>query len=96
MKTGFLQFIDDEHFRVKVGFFKVEKICQDLLFARNLEIDAKTESLFNTLEKFYNEKEFPLNNIITDTTYDAPVMVERYKSLTVYFKIKNPGKLAAR
>lgn len=40
-----------------VRFIKNEKICQELLFARNLETNTKGETIFNTLKKFCDEKQ---------------------------------------
>lgn len=51
-----------------VRFIKDEKICEELLFARNLKTDTKGETIFNTLEKFCDEKEIPLKNIISVAT----------------------------
>ncbi|GBP21795.1 hypothetical protein EVAR_10974_1 [Eumeta japonica] len=55
-----------------VRFIKDEKICQELLFARNLETDTKGETVFKTLEKFCNEKEIPLKSIISAATDGVP------------------------
>lgn len=43
-----------------VRFIKDEKICEELLFARNLETDTKGETIFNTNWKsFVMRKRFP-------------------------------------
>jgi len=34
-------------------FVKEEKICQELLFAKNLMTDTKGESIYHTLEEFF-------------------------------------------
>ncbi|GBP91754.1 SCAN domain-containing protein 3 [Eumeta japonica] len=57
-----------------VRFIKDEKICQELLFGRNLETDTKGETVFKTLEKFCNEKEIPLKNIISAAIDGVPAM----------------------
>ncbi|XP_014481742.1 PREDICTED: SCAN domain-containing protein 3-like [Dinoponera quadriceps] len=77
-----------------VRFIKDEKICQELLFSRNLETDAKGETIFNKLEKFCDVKESPLNNITSATTDGAPAMTGRYKGFITYLKNKVPGVLA--
>lgn len=35
---------------------KYQKICQELLFARNVETDTKDITMFYKLEKFYGER----------------------------------------
>ncbi|KAJ0177194.1 hypothetical protein K1T71_007203 [Dendrolimus kikuchii] len=58
-----------------VRFIKDEKIWEELLlFARNLETDTKGEIIFNTLEKFCDEKKISLKNIISVATDGAPTM----------------------
>lgn len=73
-----------------VRFIKNEKLCQELLFARNLETDTKGETIFNTLENFCYEKEIPLTNIISAATDGAPAMTGRYKGFIAYLKNKIP------
>lgn len=77
-----------------VRFIKDEKICQELLFARNLETDTKGETIFDTLEKFCDEKEIPLKNIISVATDGAPAMTGRHKGFIAYLKNKVPDVLA--
>lgn len=77
-----------------VRFIKDEKICQELLFAQNLETDTKGETIFNTLEKFCDEKEIPLNNIISAATDGAPAMTGCHKGFIRYLKNKVPDVLA--
>ncbi|KAF0713483.1 SCAN domain-containing protein 3-like, partial [Aphis craccivora] len=77
-----------------VRFIKNEKICQELLFARNLETNTKGETIFNTLEKFCNEKQIPLKNIMSIATDGAPAMTGRHKGFIVYLKNKVPDVLA--
>lgn len=77
-----------------VRFIKDEKICQELLFARNLETDTKGETIFNTLENFFFEKGIPLNNIISAATDGAPAMVGRYVGFIAHLKKKVPDVLA--
>ncbi|XP_060879308.1 protein FAM200C-like [Metopolophium dirhodum] len=71
-----------------VRFIKNEKICQELLFARNLETNTKGETIFNTLEKFCDEKQIPLKNIISIATDGAPAMTGRHKGFRAYLKKK--------
>lgn len=77
-----------------VRFIKNEKICQELLFARNLKTDTKGETIFNTLEKFCDEKEIPLKNIISAATDGAPAMTGCHKGFIAYLKNKIPDVIA--
>lgn len=43
-----------------VRFIKEEKVCQELLFIKNLEADTKGESIFNTMNKFFQEKDISI------------------------------------
>ncbi|GBP24961.1 Protein ZBED8 [Eumeta japonica] len=78
-----------------VRFIKDEKICQELLFARNLETDTKGETVFKTLEKFCNEKEIPLKNIISAATDGVPAMTGCHKGFISYLKNKIPKVLVS-
>lgn len=77
-----------------VRFIKDEKICQELLFARNLETDTKGETIFKTLEKFCDEKGIPLKNIISAATDGAPAMTGCQKGFMSYLKNKIPDVIA--
>ncbi|XP_075232448.1 protein FAM200C-like [Lycorma delicatula] len=70
-----------------VRFIKDEKICQELLFARNLEIDAKGETICNRLETFCEEKQILLKNISVATD-GAPAMSGCHKGFIIYLKNK--------
>ncbi|KAJ0184108.1 hypothetical protein K1T71_000531 [Dendrolimus kikuchii] len=76
-----------------VRFIKDEKICEELLVARNLETDTKGETIFNTLEKFFDEKEISLKNIISVATDGAPAMAGCDKGFIAYVKNKIPDVL---
>jgi len=41
-----------------VRFIKEGNVCQELLFAKNLVSDTKGESIFNTMNRFSQEKKF--------------------------------------
>ncbi|VVC31916.1 Ribonuclease H-like domain [Cinara cedri] len=59
---------------VYVRFVKEEKICQELLLAKNLMTDTQGESIYHTLEEFFKEKEIPMCNILSVATDGAPAM----------------------
>ncbi|XP_053891583.1 protein ZBED8-like [Malaclemys terrapin pileata] len=75
-------------------FIKEEKICQELLFAKNLQTDTKGESIFHSLEEFFKEKEIPLSNILSVATYGAPAMIGRYRDFLAYLKKAVPNVFA--
>ena len=67
----------------------MKKICQELLFARNLETDTKGETIFKTLEKFCDERGIPLKNIISAATDGASAMTGYQKGFTAHLKRQN-------
>ena len=77
-----------------VRFIKDEKICPELLFARNLETDTTEETVFKTLEKFCNGKGIPLKNIISAVTDGTPAMTGCQKGFISYLRNKIPDVLA--
>lgn len=77
-----------------VRFIKEEKIHQELLFAKNLESDTKGESIFNTMQKFFQEKEIPICNILSAATDGAPAMTGRHKGFIAHLKQAVPNVLA--
>ncbi|KAE9528709.1 hypothetical protein AGLY_012284 [Aphis glycines] len=76
-----------------VRFVKEEKICQGLLFSKNLLTDIKGESIYHTLEEFFKEKEIPMCNIISVTTNGAPAMVGCHRDFIAYLKKTVPNVL---
>lgn len=69
-----------------VQFIKEEKICQELLFAKELQTDTKGELIFQALEKFFKEKEIPMSNILSVADNGAPAMIGSYRDFLAYFK----------
>ncbi|EZA56552.1 SCAN domain-containing protein [Ooceraea biroi] len=77
-----------------VRFIKEEKICQELLFAKQLIISTKGESIFNVVKAFFKEREIPLNNIISIAIDGALAMVGRYRGFISFFKKSVPNVCA--
>jgi len=75
-------------------FIKNKKICQELLFARNVETNTKGETIFNTLEDIFDEKKIPLKNIMSVATDGAPAMTGRHNGFIAYLKNRVPSVLA--
>ncbi|XP_064117604.1 uncharacterized protein LOC135223025 [Macrobrachium nipponense] len=47
-----------------VRFLDVDEICQEMIFALKLTTDTKGESIFKTLEVYFEENNIPLKNIV--------------------------------
>ncbi|XP_075210564.1 protein FAM200C-like [Lycorma delicatula] len=79
---------------LNVRFIKDNKICQELLLAKNLETDAKGETIYNTLKTFCDEKKILLKNIMSTATDGAPAMTGFRKGFIAYLKNKISDALA--
>jgi hypothetical protein len=77
-----------------VRFIKEEKICQELLFAKNLATDTKGESIFSIMNNFFQEKQIPLGNILSAATDGAPAMTGRHKGFIAHLKQAVPNVFA--
>ncbi|XP_025031038.1 LOW QUALITY PROTEIN: protein ZBED8-like, partial [Python bivittatus] len=77
-----------------VWFVKEGKIIQEMLFARSLIADTKSESIFNTVKDYFKEKNFPFANIMSVATNGAPAMVGRHRGFIAFLKKEVPGILA--
>lgn len=55
---------NNEALLLYVRFIKEEKICQELL-KKKFETDTKGESIFNTMNKFFQQKEIPVCTILS-------------------------------
>ncbi|XP_053159163.1 LOW QUALITY PROTEIN: protein ZBED8 [Hemicordylus capensis] len=77
-----------------VRFIRDQQICQELLFAQTLETDTKGASLFCVMKDFFEEKEIPLNNILSVATDGAPAMVGCYNGFMAHLKEEVPNILA--
>ena len=80
-------------FLAYVRFKNEEQICEELLFAKNLQSNTKGQSIFFGLEEFFHEKEMPLSNILSVATDDAPAMVGRHMGFLTYLKKAVPNIL---
>ena len=76
-----------------VRFIKGGSLCQELLFARLLETDTKGESVYQTVEDYFQKKSIPLTNIISCATDGAPSMVGRHRGFLSYLKKAVPKVL---
>ena len=53
-------------------------IMEELLFCKCLETNTKSQTIFQTLSDYLQNKSIPFTNIIASATDGAPVMVGRY------------------
>ncbi|GBP59342.1 Protein ZBED8 [Eumeta japonica] len=63
-----------------------EEIQEELLFAKTLKTDTKSESIFNVLSDFFKEKSIPFTNVISVATDGVPAMVGRYRGFISHLK----------
>ena len=73
-----------------VRFIKEGNVCQELLFAKNLVSDTKGESIFNSMNGFFQEKEIPIQNILSAATNGSPAMTGRHKGFIAHLKQTYP------
>ena len=76
-----------------VRFVKGGSLCQELLFARLLETDTKGESVYRSVEDYFQKKSIPFTNIISCATDGAPSMVGRHRGFLSYLKKAIPKVL---
>lgn len=69
-----------------VRFIHGGELYQELLFARIMETDTKGDSVFRTVDKFFNRKEIPVKNILACVTDGAASMVGRYRGFIAFIK----------
>ncbi|KAI5152824.1 hypothetical protein ENBRE01_3037 [Enteropsectra breve] len=77
-----------------VRFIKDEKICEELLFVKELQTDTRGRSIFNILKNFFEEKEIPFKNILSVATDGAPSMTGLYNGFVALLKQVSPNVLA--
>ncbi|VVC25087.1 Reverse transcriptase domain [Cinara cedri] len=69
-----------------IRFVMDQEIHEELLFARTLTTDTRSESIFNVLKDYFTDKAIPLTNIISAATDGAPAMVGRYRGFLSHLK----------
>uniref|UniRef100_A0A5S6QY11 DUF4371 domain-containing protein n=1 Tax=Trichuris muris TaxID=70415 RepID=A0A5S6QY11_TRIMR len=79
-----------------VRFIHDDNLVQDLLFARELEIDTKGESVFFVLKNFLAEKEIPLINVISVATDGTLSLLENQREFLAYLKQAVPTVMTVR
>ena len=69
-----------------VRFIKERHVCHELLFAKNVVSNTKGEFIFNTINRFFQEKEILFQNILSAATISAPAMTGRHKGFITHLK----------
>ena len=67
---------------------------EEMIFAINLPADTRATTVFNAAEKFYEEKEIPMQNILRCATEGAAAMVGKHRRFIALMKKKIPGLIA--
>uniref|UniRef100_A0A5S6QJE1 DUF4371 domain-containing protein n=1 Tax=Trichuris muris TaxID=70415 RepID=A0A5S6QJE1_TRIMR len=76
-----------------VRFIKDEHLMQELLFAKELKIDAKGHSIFRIVDEYFKEKKIPTKNILAVATDGASSMVGCHRGFVAYLKEMVPEVL---
>jgi len=77
-----------------VRFIRDQEMVEELLFARSLQTDTKGSSIFQTLEKYFTDKNIPMENILACATDGAPAMVGRQRGFIALLKNQVPSVFA--
>ena len=67
---------------------------EEMLFAISLPADTRATTVFNAVERFYEEKEIPMQNILQCATDGAAAMVGKHRGFIALMKKKIPGLVA--
>ena len=67
---------------------------EEMIFAISLPADTWATTVFHVVEKFYEEKEMPMQNILQCATDGAAAIVAKHRGFTALMKKKIPGLTA--
>ena len=65
-----------------------------MIFAISLPVNTLATTVFNAVEKFYEEKEIPMQSILQCATDGAATMVGKHREFIALIKKKIPGFIA--
>uniref|UniRef100_UPI00358EEF9D protein FAM200C-like n=1 Tax=Myxine glutinosa TaxID=7769 RepID=UPI00358EEF9D len=77
-----------------VRFIRDQEMVEEMLFARSLQTDTKGSSIFQTLEKYFTDKNIPMENILACATDGASAMVGRQRGIIALLKNQVPSVFA--
>nr|XP_039259582.1 SCAN domain-containing protein 3-like [Styela clava] len=67
---------------------------EEMLFAIDLPADTRAMTVFTAVERFYNDKKIPLQNILQCATDGAAAMVGKHRGFIALMRRKIPGLIA--
>ena len=91
------EFILSDNESLQLGYVRFIHDMQDqeeMIFAISLPADTRATTAFNVVEKFYEEKEMPMQNILQCAIDGAATMVGKHRGFIVLMKKKRPGLIA--
>ena len=59
---------------------------EEMLFAINLSADIRATTVFNAMERFYEETEIPMQNVLQCATDGAAAMVGKHRKFIALMK----------
>uniref|UniRef100_UPI00358E234A protein FAM200C-like n=1 Tax=Myxine glutinosa TaxID=7769 RepID=UPI00358E234A len=77
-----------------VRFIRDQEMVEEMLFARSLQTDTNGSSIFQTLEKYFTDKNISMENILACATDGAPAMVGRQRGFIALLKNQIPSVFA--
>ena len=77
-----------------VQFIHNMKAQEEMLFAINLPADTRATTVLNAMERFYEEKEIPMQNVLQCATDGAAAMVGKHRGFIPLMKKKMLGLIA--
>ena len=66
---------------------------KEMIFAINFPVDTQATTVFNAVEKFYEEKEILMQNILQRATDGTATMVKKHRGFITLMKKKIPNSL---
>ena len=67
---------------------------EEMLFAISLSADTRATTAFNAVQRFYKEKEMPMQNILQCAIDGAAVTDGKHRGFIALMKKKIPGLIA--
>ena len=79
-----------------VRFIHNMQAQEEMIFAISLPADSRATTVFNAVEKFFEEKKMPMQNILQCTTGGAATMLGKHRGFIALIKKKIPGLIATQ
>ena len=92
--AGFKRLRDNESLQLGyVRFINTMQAREEMIFAISLPADARAATVFNAVEKFYDEKDIPMQNLLQCATDGAATMAGKHQEFVALTKKKIPDSL---